>query len=136
MDRRTFTKALSATPILVTGGLLAGEVAKDARLIELGQRLSPLELTYHEKNMELDAMCEAGSISIDEADRRYDVIYQQIHKIVAQIEKETPETIEGMQVMARAIRWCHSGKIDMDAESTDMRLTMSILNALTKQVAA
>lgn len=117
----------------------ANILGDDALLLELGARL---EAAWASERRQLSAVRVRRDVDTPKHkrdDREFEARYKATSGIVDQIEVLHAHTLEGLRVKARAISWCHSGDpvilFDDDQNTTDLRLTQSILNDLMRMPA-
>lgn len=109
---------------------LEAAVARDARLLELGQCLD--EAWARERETCNAIKAHGHDNPCDELEAAFDTAYKVCGGVVDEIMAMPASTLEGLKVKARAVSWCHSGEevILGDQNTTDMRLVASILRDL------
>ena len=117
-SRRRFIGAAIASTVLASP---AAAMSPDAGLIRLGQEL--------DARWALERSVPRGS-----SDEVYQAAYDACAEIVDQIEAIPAETLQGIQVKARAVYWCLDGdfanfELD-DQQTTDVRLAQQIVRSL------
>jgi hypothetical protein len=112
--------ALAAAPLATAGASV------NSRLLELGRQF---EAAWAIERPLWDIININETVDWNEAQAAGEIT----ETIVDQILSETATTMEELRVKARAVSWCWSGDIDMDVDTTDMKMTVSILRDLLVQ---
>jgi hypothetical protein len=104
-------------------------VQPDAKMLELGAQLEVAWAEENAVNLKTDLMDD-----FVEADRLCGEAADRTSAIVAQIERLSASTIDGLLVKAKAVMWCRSGDPfdnHEDPQTADARLCYSIFQDLT-----
>jgi hypothetical protein len=127
-DRRLFLAAGPAAVFFgsaIATGAIAGKIATDehldAALISLGKQFE--EAWQHE-------IAGFAILPDGHSDKEADALTAPCSELADKIMNIHAKTIEGLQVKARAILWCHSGEFDGFGGTTDELLAAGIVRDL------
>ena len=107
--RRTILAGLAAAPV---AGLpaIAGAVAGDATLLELGKQL---DAAWAHQNCAYSLIPDSDDNAVVEvAEQVANEAADRTSEIVDAIIDEKATTFDGLKVKARALSWCHAGDFD------------------------
>lgn len=126
MNRRTLLKAgIVVAATSHTAALAPALAADDSHLIALGEQL---KVAWAEEKR-----CDPLGRDPDAFERAYAIS----DRLVDAIEAVPAQTLAGLQVKALAVAWCYgSDKIELDGDTTDVRISSSIIRDLLSYSAA